>query len=98
MLSLDRRSLKFLAAEEEFLLALAGVVLLAVFSSSSADTASMKDTFWGSISSGSGAGTLQEKKANKPLIFHTQSTQELESHLSETEKKKFKSRPVFNFE
>ena len=63
MLSLDRRSLKFLAAEEEFLLALAGVVLLAVFSSSSADTASMKDTFWGSISSGSGAGTLQEKKA-----------------------------------
>ena len=95
MLSLDRRSLKFLAAEEEFLLALAGVVLLAVFSSSSADTASMKDTFWGSISSGSGAGTLQKKR---PLIFHTQSTEELESHPSETEKKLFKSGPVFNFE
>ena len=61
MFSLERRSLKFLAAaaEEEFLLAALGVVvLLAVFSSSSADTASMKDTFWGSISSGSGAGTL----------------------------------------
>ena len=70
MLSLDRRSLKFLAAEEEFLLALAGVVLVAVFSSSSADTASMKDTFWGSISSGSGAGTLQEKRQSTINISH----------------------------